>query len=112
MEPLPSRSRRFWSAVLTGKRLSALFLLVAALVPLYGIWLWFFCRLEVDSGQAAVLIAKTGTNLPSGQIVATAPGHKGIQLALLPEGRYFRNPLFWDWKYIDVIDIPAGKLGV
>ena len=112
MEPLPSLSRRFWSAVLTGNRLSALFLLVATLVPLYGIWLWFFCRLEVDSGQAAVLIAKTGTNLPSGQIVATAPGHKGIQLALLPEGRHFRNPLFWDWKYIDVVDIPAGKLGV
>ena len=112
MGPLKSLSRWSWSAVLTGNRLSALLLLVATLVPLYGIWLWFFCRLEVDSGQAAVLIAKTGANLPSGQIVATTPEHKGIQLALLPEGRYFRNPFFWDWKYIDVVDIPAGRLGV
>jgi regulator of protease activity HflC (stomatin/prohibitin superfamily) len=98
--------------VLTGNRLRALLLLVATLIPLYGIWLWFFCRIEVDSGQAAVLIAKTGSNLPSGQIVATDPGQKGIQLVPLPEGRYFRNPFFWDWKYTAVVDIPAGKLGV
>lgn len=110
MRSLPSRPP--WPALLAGTRLTTLILLIAMLIPLYGIWLWFFCRLEVDSGKAAVLIAKTGTNLPSGQIMATAPGQKGIQLALLSEGRYFRNPFFWDWKYVDVIDIPAGKLGV
>lgn len=110
MRSLPSRPS--WLAMPSGTRLTAFVLLVVLLIPLYGIWLWFFCRLEVDSGKAAVLIAKTGTNLSSGQIMATAPGQKGIQLALLPEGRYFRNPFFWDWKYVDVIDIPAGKLGV
>jgi regulator of protease activity HflC (stomatin/prohibitin superfamily) len=89
-----------------------LLLLVATLVPVAVIWLWFFCRIEVDSGKAAVLIAKTGANLASGEMVATAPGQKGIQLAPLPEGRYFRNPFFWDWKYVDVVDIPAGQLGV
>jgi regulator of protease activity HflC (stomatin/prohibitin superfamily) len=110
MQSLPPQSG--WLTRWPKSKLGALFLLVAMLVPLYGIWLWFFCRIEVDSGKAAVLIAKTGTNLPSGQIVATVPGQKGIQLALLPEGRYFRNPFFWDWKYVDVVDIPAGKLGV
>lgn len=86
--------------------------LLALALPLYGIWTWFLCRIEVDSGEAAVLIAKIGKNLPSGAILATEPGYKGIQLAVLPEGRHFRNPFFWDWRYVQAIDIPAGKLGV
>jgi hypothetical protein len=110
MQSLPPQSG--WLTRLPKNKLGMLFLLVALLVPLYGTWRWFFCRIEVDSGKAAVLIAKTGTHLPSGQIVATDPGQKGIQIALLPEGRYFRNPFFWDWKYVDVVDIPAGKLAV
>jgi regulator of protease activity HflC (stomatin/prohibitin superfamily) len=110
MQSLPPGSSRL--ALVTGTKLVSIVLLVAVLISLYGIWRWFFCRLEVASGKAAVLIAKTGQNLPSGQIIASEPGQKGIQLAPLPEGRYFRNPVFWDWTYVDVVDIPAGKLGV
>lgn len=59
-----------------------------------------------------MLIRKTGENLPSGEILATQAGQKGIQLEVLPEGRYFYNPYSWGWLIRPITDIPAGKLGV
>lgn len=76
-----------------------------------GFW-WFFCRIEPGPDQIAVLIRKTGSDLPPDQILATQPGQKGIQLEVLPEGRYFKNPYTWGWRFHRVTDIPAGKLGV
>lgn len=77
-----------------------------------GIFLWFFCRIEPGAGEIAVLIRKTGENLPSGQVLALAPGQKGIQLEVLAEGRYFKNPYTWSWRIRRILDVPAGKLGV
>ncbi len=85
--------------------------LLVAIVVLAG-WFWFFCRIEPGSGEIAVLVRKTGKDLPSGEIIATEPKQKGIQLDVLPEGRYFRNPYTWEWKIATIVDIPAGKLGV
>ena len=82
------------------------------LIVLFLGWIWFFCRIEPSSGEIAILIRKTGQDLPSGQIIATTAKQKGIQLDVLPEGRYFRNPYTWDWKIEKITDIPAGKLGV
>lgn len=76
------------------------------------IFIWFFCRIEPRADQIAVLIHKTGKDLPSGQIIALQPGQKGICLDVLPEGRYFRNPYNWGWKIERITDIPAGKVGV
>lgn len=95
-------------------------MLRAAFWPIFGmgillfipIFIWFFCRIEPDSGHIAILIAKTGKDLPSGQLIAETPDQKGIQLEVLSEGRYFRNPFFWDWQMDKITDIPAGKLGV
>ncbi len=85
--------------------------LVAALVG--GVFFfWFFCRIEPGAGQIAVLIRKTGDNLPPGQVIALEKGQKGVQRDVLPEGRYFRNPYTWSWKIQRIIDVPAGKLGV
>ena len=53
-------------------------LLVAAAV-LVPLWVWFFCRIEPGEGEIAVLIRKTGRDLPSGAILAASPAHKGIQ---------------------------------
>ena len=75
-------------------------------------WVWFFWRIEPRADEIAILIRKTGTDLPSGQILATEPGQKGIQLEVLPEGRYFLNPYTWSWRIVPVTDIPAGQLGV
>ncbi|MBM4156126.1 MAG: hypothetical protein FJ221_14045 [Lentisphaerae bacterium] len=86
-------------------------LLVAVL--LFGpLWVWFFWRIEPGTGQIAVLIRKTGDPLPSGEILATKEGRKGIQLDVLPEGRHFRNPYTWSWEYHPACEIRAGQLGV
>lgn len=75
-------------------------------------WIWFGWRIEPENGEIAVLMKKTGENLPPEAILAPGPEYKGIQPEVLPEGRYFRNPWTWEWKYCKAIDIPAGKFGV
>jgi len=86
-------------------------LVVGALIAAF-IFIWFFCRIEPTAGEIAVLIRKTGENLPPGQVIALEKGQKGIQLDVLPEGRYFRNPYTWSWKIQRILDVPAGKLAV
>lgn len=72
-------------------------------------WKSFF--VYVDPGEMLVLIAKTGTELPAGQILASQ-GQKGIQEEVLGEGRHFVMPVVIETAIHPVIDIPAGKLGV
>ncbi|HAS81909.1 MAG TPA: hypothetical protein DCS43_04350 [Verrucomicrobia bacterium] len=62
------------------------------LIAFAGIFVWFFCRIEPEAGEIAVLIHKTGKNLPPEQVIATNATWKGIQLEVLTEGRYFYNP--------------------
>lgn len=80
-------------------------------VLLFGI-VWGLCRIEPRTGEIAVLIRKTGADLPSGQILALEEGQKGIQLNVLTEGRYFKNPYHWGWEIHKITDVPPGKLGV
>ncbi len=84
---------------------------ILGLLLIYGAWLWFFCRIEVDAGEMCILTAKTGADLPPGQILAEE-GQKGIRRQPLPEGRYFRNPVVYDWSVIPAASIPAGKVGI
>ncbi len=77
-----------------------------------SLFVWYGCRIEPGNGQIAVLIKKTGKTLPADQIVAVSGEYKGIQLEVLGEGRYFRNPYVWDWLIVPVTEIPAGKFGV
>jgi regulator of protease activity HflC (stomatin/prohibitin superfamily) len=85
--------------------------IVGAIVAV-STFIWVFCRIEPGAGEIAVLIRKTGENLPPGQVIALEEKQKGIQLAVLSEGRYFRNPYTWSWKIRRILDVPAGKLGV
>ena len=91
------------------KEFTIIFIAVVVAIPLF---LWFGCRIEVNSGKIAVMIAKTGKQIPAGAIIAPDKSYKGIQLEVLPEGRYFKNPLFWDWKIQRITTIPAGNVGV
>lgn len=93
-------------------RVSALWLALLGGALFIFIFFWFFCRIEPGTDKIAVLIHKTGKDLPSGQIIALQPDEKGILLEVLPEGRYFRNPYNWGWKIDRITDIPAGKVGV
>ena len=81
-------------------------------LPAYGIFTWVFCRIEVEPEHVAVLVAKTGKNLPDGWVLAREPGYKGIQLEVLKPGRHFRNPLFWGWSIEKYVDIRQGQVGV
>lgn len=108
--PLPSRAPRRSMPTLDGIALGPIILM--AVIIFIPVFIWFFCRIEPRTDDIAILIRKTGRDLPSGEIIAPDTSYKGIQLAVLSEGRYFRNPYTWDWKYGRITDIPAGKLGV
>ena len=77
-----------------------------------AMWVWYGWRIEPENGRIAILIKKTGKNLQPDEILAPGPEYKGIQVDVLPEGRYFRNPWTWEWRYAKTVDIPAGKFGV
>ena len=89
-----------------------IFAVVAAAVFAAALFVWYGCRIEPGNGEIAVLIRKSGTALPTGEIIAQKPGQQGIQLDVLGEGRYFRNPYIWDWEIFPVTDVPAGKFAV
>ena len=84
--------------------------IVAVLAVAGFIFGWFFCRIEPPSGYCAVLIRKDGTDIPANEIIATQPGQKGIQLDPLSEGRYFYDPVFWDWKIQPLVQIKEGEV--
>lgn len=85
---------------------------LASLFVLYQVWQWFFCRIEIEPGMVGVLIAKTGKDLPPGEIIATDSRYKGIQLQVLPEGRHFYDPIFWDWEIRPMVEVPLKHVGV
>lgn len=94
-----------------GNAMGAIVIVLIVFIAL-PMFIWFGCRIEPGSGQIAVLIRKVGEDLPDGEIIASEEHQKGIQLEVLPEGRYFKNPYVWGWKIHKIVDIPAGKLGV
>ena len=83
-----------------------------AVAAVLSIWVWYGWRIEPGNGQIAILLKKTGKDLPPDAILAPGPEYKGIQKDVLPEGRHFRNPWTWEWRYAKTVDIPAGKFGV
>jgi len=79
---------------------------------LVSISLYQQCRIEVGTGQIAILTRKTGLDMKPGEEIAATADHKGIQRAVLAEGRYFLNPYDYDWDVVPQVLIPEGKLGV
>ncbi len=75
------------------------------------VWQWGFCRFYVEPDEMAVITAKTGAELPPGQILAKK-GQRGIQEDVLGEGRHFLNPWFYERDIRPVVVIPPGKVGV
>ena len=87
-------------------------LIAGAILLVTSFTLYNQCRIEVGTGQIAILTRKTGINLGPADEVAPTPGHKGVQKAVLTEGRYFQNPYDYDWDVVPQVVIPEGKLGV
>jgi len=84
---------------------------VFALLIAGFIWLWGFCRFYVGPNEMAIITAKNGDPLESGQILARE-GQKGIREEPLGEGRHFLNPVFYEWKIVDVILVEPGKVAI
>jgi regulator of protease activity HflC (stomatin/prohibitin superfamily) len=78
-------------------------------IPLF---IYTMCRIEVPAQHIAILIRKTGKDLPNDAEIAPSADYKGLQLEVLAEGRHFRNPWDWDWEVVPQVTIPQGKLGV
>jgi len=79
------------------------------------------CKIEVGTGQEAVLIRKVGLDLEPEMELAPAPKdgvyYKGVQSGgpnqgVLTEGRYFYNPYYWDWEIVPQFVVPDGKIGI
>ena len=77
----------------------------------YGAYLWFFCRIYVPAGMMAVVTAKTGKEPAPGTILVNE-GEKGIRKEVLSEGRYFFDPVLYEIKLCQNIEIPLGKVGI
>lgn len=87
-----------------------------------GMVIYHNCRIDVGTGEMAILTAKTGLDITNGDEVAPSLNHKGVQAPFLMEGRYFMNPFpegprffnpyDWDWEVIPQTTIPEGKLGI
>ncbi len=69
-------------------------------------------RIDVGSGEIAILTRKTGIDLKNGEEIAPTPEHKGIQREVLTEGRYFRNPYTWSWEVVKQVEVASGEMGV
>jgi len=94
-----------------GKAGAALGFVGAAIAVLaFGIFV-ISGMIVVENRRCAVMIRKTGDDLPGGEILAT-PEQKGIQAETLPEGWYWRNPYTWDTVMVDQTEIPPNKVGV
>lgn len=88
-------------------------ILLLVVVGVSSIWtVYTSFRIDVSSGEIAVLIRKTGLDIANGDEIAPTPEHKGIQREVLAEGRYFYNPYIWSWQVIKQIEIAPGDMGI
>lgn len=93
------------------KQLGTLLLLLVGLLCGCLLFVWGFCRVTVCPGYMAIVTAKVGQPLPSGEILA-GPGEKGIRREPLTEGRHFLNPINYSWKVVPVLRVPIGQVAL
>ncbi len=80
------------------------------------------CKIEVGTGEEAVLIRRSGLDLEPGMELAPPRKegrwyYKGVQTegsygGVLLEGRYFYNPFYWSWEILPQFVIPDDKIGI
>jgi hypothetical protein len=96
------------------KQFRIILIVLGVIVAIYlgpgMIFKWTAERVFVAPDQALMVINKFGDPLPSDRIVVPANDnhYKGIQEELRGPGRYFLNPVEYDWKVVPLVDIPAG----
>src|SRR3954468_1626929 len=92
------------------KLIVTLVVLFVMLLGLYEIVHWGFERVYVAEDEALMVIKKFGDPLPPDRIVVPAEDtrYKGVLQELKGPGRYFMNPITYDWKVVPLTVIPAG----
>ena len=86
---------------------------VALLVLIVGFWeafKWTAMRVYVPPGKALLVTNKFGKVLPPDRITVPIGDEdsKGVREEVLGPGRYFFNPVEYDTKLIDQVEISAG----
>ena len=86
---------------------------VALLLLVIGFWeafKWTAMRVYVPPGKALLVTNKFGKALPPDRITVPAgdDDSKGVREEVLGPGRYFLNPVEYDWEVREQIQIPAG----
>jgi hypothetical protein len=84
-------------------------LCAAALIFLIVTWNAFFHY--VPPGKMLVIVAKNGSDLPPGQVLAEQ-GQRGIQRDVLGEGWHFVMPVVNATELKDNTVVPAGQIGI
>ena len=74
------------------------------------IFKWTCERVYVAPDEALMVINKYGDPLPPDRIVVPRDDNrfKGVEEELRGPGRYFLNPVKYDWKVVPLVEIPAG----
>lgn len=86
-------------------------LLVAYFFIYEGFWVWVVENTVVPSDKMLIVIAKTGKEMPPGQIIAET-GQKGVRLEPLGPGRHFVNPFLYERQLKDQVVVKGGEVGV
>ena len=87
--------------------------LLPILLIAYALWVsfkWTVMRVYVPPNKALKVINKFGKPLPP-ELIAVPPDrpeYKGVREELLGPGRYFLDPVRYDWELVDLVQIPAG----
>lgn len=85
-------------------------IVVAALIG--GVIFYQSMRIEVPSRHVAILTRRDGKDLTADMELAPDASYKGVQIEPLREGRFFYNPVNWDWSIEKQVEVPEGKVGV
>jgi hypothetical protein len=89
----------------------ALLLALTYAVLYEGFWVWVVENTDVPPDKILVLVAKTGKEMPPGQIIAN-PGQKGVLLEPLGPGRHFINPFLYERQFRNQVVVQGGEVGI
>src|SRR4051812_7832448 len=86
---------------------------IVAIVLVFVLWeafKWTAMRVYVGPDEALVVTNKFGQPLPSDRITVPKDDNsfKGVQEEVRGPGRYFLNPVEYEWQTVPLVEIPAG----
>src|SRR5579884_3284138 len=87
--------------------------LIVGVIALYVLWLgfkWTAMRAFVGPDEALIVTNKFGDPLPAGYVVVPAENnrYKGVQEEVRGPGRYFLDPVEYEWQVVPQVHVPAG----